>query len=184
MAKLLADLFRVAVASTPSNPSTKATKGDKCLPCWKHASRYIRFFPLSASCKHFSGVFTKWVLASVFMTRMSWTLSVLFCHMPRIRRSSFCSVASGGSVPSRSVEPLLTVDLAFGLCTAQPAKMRGSLRTCEEIRSLPSRSATLFQRSLWRAATRPPLLQLRAWQIVNLVLQPSQYLGRSGVSRL
>ena len=71
MARKLAILFRVAVASTPSNPSTEATKGEKYLHCYGHASRYIRLFALSASCRNFSGGFTKLYLVSVFMTCMS-----------------------------------------------------------------------------------------------------------------
>ena len=66
-----ATLKRLAVSSTPRNLSTKATKGEKCLHCWRHASRYFCFFFLSAYSRHFYGVFTVWVLASLFMTRMS-----------------------------------------------------------------------------------------------------------------
>ena len=62
---------RHLVARRLDNPSTEATKGEKCLLFWRHASRYIRFSPLSASCKHFYGVFAEWDLVSVFMTRMS-----------------------------------------------------------------------------------------------------------------
>ena len=135
----LAKLFRFAVASIQTIPSTEATNGEKYLNCWRHASRYTRFFPLSASCRHFSRVFTAWILASVFMTRMSWTVSVTFYQRSRIRRSPFCSMASGGGAPSWSVEPLVPAGLAFGLFTVQPAKMRGSLRTLEEVKALPAR---------------------------------------------
>ena len=47
VARRLANLFRVAVASTPRIPSTKAKKGEKCRRCWRHVSRYTRFFPLT-----------------------------------------------------------------------------------------------------------------------------------------
>ena len=70
VARRLADLFKVAVASTPSSPSTEAAKGEKCRLFWRHASRYIRFFPLSASCRHFSGSLVMCYLASVFTTRV------------------------------------------------------------------------------------------------------------------
>ena len=66
----LANLFKVAVASTPSSTSTEAAKGKKCRLFWSHASRYIRFFPLSASCRHFSGSLVMCDLASVFTTRV------------------------------------------------------------------------------------------------------------------
>ena len=125
MARRLANLFRVAVASTPSNTYIKAAKGVNFMRCWRHASSYIRFFPLSASCRYFSGVFTAWVLASVFTTRMSWTLSVPFYQRSRISRYPFCSVASGSNASSWSVETPVLAGLAFGLFTAQPAKMRG-----------------------------------------------------------
>ena len=137
-------------------------------------------FPLYASCKHYSGVFTAQVLVSVFMIRMSWTLSILLYKRSWIRRSPFCSVASGGGEPSLNVEPLVPDSLDFGLFTEQPEKMRGYSRTWEGVKALPDRSATPSRSSLWRAVTRPPLLQLRAWQIVNLALQLSQYFGRSG----
>ena len=55
-ARRLDKLFRVSPASTPSIPSTDATKGNKFERCWWHASSYIFFFDLSASCRHFSSV--------------------------------------------------------------------------------------------------------------------------------
>ena len=70
-ARRLAILFRVAVASTPRNPSTEEIKGEKYLRFWRHASRYMRLFAISASCKHFSVGFTKWDLASVYAMSMS-----------------------------------------------------------------------------------------------------------------
>ena len=48
----LSNLFKVAVTVTPSITSTEATKGEKCRRCWRHDSRYIRFLPLSTSCRH------------------------------------------------------------------------------------------------------------------------------------
>ena len=60
VARRLAILFRVAVASTPSSPSTEETKEENCRCCWRQASRYIFFFARSASCRHFSGVFAEW----------------------------------------------------------------------------------------------------------------------------
>ena len=68
VARQLDNIFKVDVASNPINASTEATKGEKCLLCCRHASRYIQFFPFSASYIHFSGSFIAWVLASVFMT--------------------------------------------------------------------------------------------------------------------
>ena len=57
VARQLDILFKVTVASHPSSPSTEATKGENCRRCWRHASRYVCFFPLSTSCRHFSGSF-------------------------------------------------------------------------------------------------------------------------------
>ena len=70
VARQLANLFKVAVASTPSIPSTEAKKGEKCRSCWSHASRYIPLFPLSASCRHLFGYFVLCYLESVFITHM------------------------------------------------------------------------------------------------------------------
>ena len=158
MARQLANHFRVAVASIPSNPSNKAKKGDKFWRCWRHASGFIRFFPLPASWKNFSGFFAEWDLASVFTTRMSWTLSVPLFHRSLIRRSPYYSMAYGGSAPPRSVEAIGPTGLAFGLFAAQPEKMRGSSNTCEGVKSLPARSVIPSQSSLWRSVTRPPIL--------------------------
>ena len=72
-ARQLANLFRVAVASTPSSPSTEASNGEKCLRWWRHDSKYIFFFSWSTSCRHFSSVFAEWDLAYMFITYMSWT---------------------------------------------------------------------------------------------------------------
>ena len=63
-------LFRAAVASTPSSPSTNATKGEKYRRCWRQASRYIFFFPRSALWRHYSGSFFWCVGESVFTIRM------------------------------------------------------------------------------------------------------------------
>ena len=71
VARRLAILFRVAVASTPSSPSTEATKGDRCRRCWRQASRYILFSPLSASWRHFYSDQRTYDRASAFTTRMS-----------------------------------------------------------------------------------------------------------------
>ena len=67
----LANILRVAVASTLRSPSTKATKVEKCRSFWRHASKYIHFFPLSALCRNLSGSFVLCDWASVFTTRMS-----------------------------------------------------------------------------------------------------------------
>ena len=144
----MANLFRVAVAYTTSSLSIEASKGEKCLRCWRHASRYICFFPLSASYKEFSGVFAEWDLSSVFMTRMSGTLSVPFFQRSRISWCSLCYLDSGGGAPSRSVGPLVPAGLAFSLFTSQPANMRGSLRMCEGVKDFPARSATPSRSSL------------------------------------
>ena len=69
----------------PSSPSTEATKGEKCLRCWRQASGYIFFFPFLASWRHFSGAFFKYDKASVFTTHILWTLSVPCCQRSRIR---------------------------------------------------------------------------------------------------
>ena len=87
--------FRVAYTSTSSSPSTEATKGKKNWRCWIQASRYIFFFALAASWRHFLGVFDKYDLASVLTTHMSLTLLVPFWQRSRIRRLPFCFVASG-----------------------------------------------------------------------------------------
>ena len=46
VASWLAILFKIASASTPSNPSTKSMKGGKCRCCLSQSSRYIFFSPL------------------------------------------------------------------------------------------------------------------------------------------
>ena len=183
MARRLAILFRVAVTSTPSSSSTEATKGEKCQRCWRQASRYILFFPLSASWKHFSGDLRTYDRASVFTTRMSWTLSVPYCQRSRIIRSLFCSVTSGAAVvASDGVVSLDPAGLGFVLLMAQSEYIKGLLRTWAGVKALPARSATPSRSSLWRAVTRPPFLQSRAWLMVNLASHPSQCDGRSGGS--
>ena len=97
VARRLAIFFRVAVSSTLRSPSTKATKREKCRRCWRQAFRYILFFPLSDSWRHFSGDLRTYDRTSVFTTRMSWTLSVPCYQRSRIRRSPFCSVTSDSS---------------------------------------------------------------------------------------
>ena len=113
VARWLDKLFKIAFASTPSSPSPKAKKGEKFWRCSRHASKYIRFFPLSASCRHFSGALAIWDLASVFTIRMSWTLFVPFCQRSRISRSPFCFVTSGGGAPVWSVVPLAPTGVDF-----------------------------------------------------------------------
>ena len=113
---------------------------------------------------------------------MSWTLYVPFCQRSRISRSSFFPVKSGDGAPSQSVVSLAPASVAFVLFTAWPAKMSGLLRTCEEVKVLPARYATPSWSSLCCAVTRLSLLQSRVWQIVNLALQPSHFVGRSGGS--
>ena len=93
VARRLVILFRESFSSTPMIPSTEATNGKKCRSCWKHESKYIFFLARYASWRKFSGVFPEWDLASFFMTRMLWTLSVPFYQKSLIRSSPFCSVA-------------------------------------------------------------------------------------------
>ena len=66
----MANLFKFAFAFTPISTFTEAIKVEKFWCCWRHDSRYIYFFSLSASCKHVSGVFAEWDLASVFTARI------------------------------------------------------------------------------------------------------------------
>ena len=120
VARRLANPFRVAIASTPRSPSTKATKGEKCRRCWRQASRYIHFPPLSALCRHFTGSFVLCVGASVFTTRMLWKLSVPCCQRSRISRSPFCSVTSGGCTTALLEVPPAPAGAAFALFTARP----------------------------------------------------------------
>ena len=120
MSRLLAKLFRAAVASTPRSPSIEATKGEKYRRCWRKASRYIRFFPLSASCRHLSGSFVLFVGASVFTTHMSWILSVPCCQRSRISRSPFYSVNYAGCTNEWSIFPPAPAGAAFVLFTARP----------------------------------------------------------------
>ena len=152
----LAIFFSMAVASTPSSPLEETIKEKKCQCILRQAFRYIFLFALSTSCRHFSGVFAEWYLASVFTMRMSWTLSVPFCQRSRIRSSTFCSVAYSVVVSDGTVVDLFLVRFAFGLFTEQPAKMRGSSRTWEGVKDFLARSATLSRRSFGRAVRRPP----------------------------
>ena len=170
----MAILFRLDVASTPRSPSTETTKGENCLLCLRHASKYIRFFALSENYRQFSRGFNKWDLASVFTTCILWTLSVPFFQMFQIRRWPLCYVDSGGGALSWMVLPVVLARFAFGFFTAQPANMRGSLRMWEGVNALLDKFTPPSRISLWRAVTRPPLLQSRAWQMENLVLHPSQ----------
>ena len=57
-------------------------------------------------------------------------MSVPFYQRSWIRRPPFCSVASGGGVPSWSIEPLVPAGLASGLFTEKPAKIKVSLCMC------------------------------------------------------
>ena len=156
VARQLAIIFRVAFVSTLRTPSTEATKGVKCRRCLMHASKYIFFFARSAYWRQFSSVFSKWDLASVFKIRMLWSLSVPFCQRSLMRRSTFCSMDSSGGMDDVDLE---LAGFAFGLFTAQPAKMGGSSRTWVGVKAFPDRSATLSRRLLWRAITRLPRLQ-------------------------
>ena len=144
----MSNLFRVAVASTPSSPSTEAKKGEKCRRCWRNASRYIRFFPLSASYRHLSGSFVLYYWELVSTTRMSWKLSVPCCQRSRISRLPFCSVTSGGVANAWSFFPPAPAGVAFVFFTARPEHMRGSSRTWEGVKALPARSATPSRSSL------------------------------------
>ena len=78
------------------------------------------FSPLSASCRHFTGSFVLCVGASVFTTRMSWTLYVLCCQRSQISRSLFCSVTSGGCTTALLEVPPTPDGAAFVLFTARP----------------------------------------------------------------
>ena len=145
------NLFRVAPASTPSIPSTEATKGGKCWHCRRQDSRYIFFFALYTSWRHFSRFFTKWDLASVFTKRMSLTLLVPFCQKSRIRRPPFCSVTSGLFFDSGWLDP---DSCTFFLYTLRPVKMRGSSRMSVRVKDFRSKFATPLQSSLWCSVTR------------------------------
>ena len=134
-ARQLAKLFRVAVTSISRRLSTKATKGEKCRSCWRHASRYIRFFPLSASCRQLSGSFVLCVGASVFTTHMFWKLSVSCCQSSRISRPPYCSVTSGGGTTAWSLITLALSCVDFVLFTARPEYMRGLSRTWEGVKA-------------------------------------------------
>ena len=72
---------------------------------------------------------------------------------------------------------------AFVLWTARPEKMKELSHMCIGVEAFPARSATLSQRSLWCAVTRPPFLQLGARHTEKALLHPSQNLGRYGVYR-
>ena len=102
--------------------------------------------------------------------------------MSWISRLPFCSVASSCGVDDLS-SALDPASFEFGLFTAQPAKMRGSLRTRVGVKDFTESSTTPSQSSLQRTVTRPPRLKSRAWHMEKLALQLSQYLGRSGGSR-
>ena len=115
------------------------------------------FFDRSSSWRHFSGVFAEWDLASVLMTRMSWTLSVPLCQRSRISRWPLCSVAYIWFVYGVVLD---VADFAFVLFMAQPAKMRGSSLTWFLLKAFPDRSATHSLSSLLRSVMRP-LLQSR-----------------------
>ena len=77
-------------------------------------------------------------------------------------------------------EGVVPAGLAFVLCMARPANMRGSSRTCVGVKYFPERDATLSRGSLWRAVNRSPFLQLMAWKMDNAALQTSQNLVGTG----
>ena len=156
----LAILFRVAAASIPSSLSTEVRNGEKCWCCWRHASSYIFFFSRSASWRQSSSVFAEWDLTTVFTTRMTLTLSIPFYQRSQISRSFFCSVASSCFVDGVVLD-LFGSD--FPLFAAKTANMRGLSCTRFGIKSLPSRSATPSQISLWPSMVVLPLLQSRSW---------------------
>ena len=101
------------------------------------------------------------------------------CQRSHISRSPFYSVASGGVTPSRSVVPLAPANIYFSLFMERLARMRELLLMCKGVEAFPARSATPSRSLLSSAETRPPLLQSRAWQIMNLKFQPSLYVRRS-----
>ena len=68
---------------------------------------------------------------SVFVTRMSWILSVTLCHMLQTIISPFCSVVSWMYLRLLSDD---LVSWSFPYHTAQPVWMRGSSRMCEGLR--------------------------------------------------
>ena len=83
-------------------------------------------------------------------------------------------MASSGGVAAVIVVALELAVFAFGLFTAQPANMRGSSRMLDGVKYFPARSATPSRSSLWRAVTRPPRLQSKAWQMEKVLLQSPQ----------
>ena len=96
VARRLAVLFRVAVASTPSSLSTEATKVENCRHFWRQSSKYIFFFASSASCRHFQ----------VYLPNGTWNL----CSLCACREHCQSHSARGhGSVVHPSVPWLLAV---------------------------------------------------------------------------
>ena len=79
---------------------------------------------------------------SVHDTHVVNTSCLVLSYVTDEKVSLLYSVASGGGAPSQSVELIAVAGISFGLFTAQPAKMRGSSCTCEEVKALPARSAT------------------------------------------
>ena len=155
----LSIFFRVDLNSTPRSPSMDATKGKKCWCFWRQAFRFNFLFALSTSWRNSSGIFDKWGLESLFTTCMSWTPSVTFWKISRIRSSTFCSVASGLFFDGECVDPY---GCYFGLCAAWPTKMRSLSRTWVWVEDFPERSATPSCISLWRTVTIPPFFQSMA----------------------
>ena len=147
VARELANLFRISAASTPSSPSTEATKGEKCRRYWRYSSRYIRFFHLSASCRHLSGSFVLCVGC--------------WCSRPACCGHCLSPAARGHGSAGRPLfrdlwwqnycVVLFLPDpdvVAFVLFTARTEQMRGSSHTWEGVKAFPARYATPSRRSL------------------------------------
>ena len=141
----LAMHLSVASASMSRRPSTETAKGRSFRHFWRQCSRYLLLFPFFAVRRHFSGNLFQLEMSSVFMTRMSWILSIPLYQSSRISRSTFFSefsTATGGLLIS------IPAVLNFPSCTAQPVWVRWLSCTCEEIKDFPEKLATSSRKSL------------------------------------
>ena len=146
----------------PSMPSNNTKKGDKWGRFWIQDSRYFFFLSFSSVWRHCYGVLFWYEKASVFMTRISWILSVPLFQRSRMIISLLLRVICSNWWIVGGWYLWLLIFLS---CTETPLWMRGYPHTCEGVDSFPGSSATPSRILLWRFMMRPPLLQSRELQI-------------------
>ena len=161
----------------PKSPLTETMNKENCRRWLIQASKYLRFFSLSAVSRFFSGVFITYDAVYVLITCMYKMKSVFFTHTSWIRRQPLCYESS--DTPGRLLGGWDLSCGAFTFYTAWTRFMRGLSRTCVAVRDLLVRSATLSHISLCRYVIRRPFLKYNAWNKKKLTPSPYNCWGRS-----